>query len=785
VFWLAAGLGCVTLATLMLEVLDTRLLSVLAWYHLSFLAISVAMLGMSAGAVLVYAAGVRVTAAMLPGAAVALAIGIVGSHLASLAIPFPPVRAVLPADIASLAVATTALTIPFVVSGVVVTLALTRASVPIGPMYGADLIGAAAGCLAVMGALNVTDLSSVAFLIAAVAGLASWCFARAFGSAGRSGLTVAFVCVSVAWINAHVDHRLGVQYPKNRSVWALLDTVQYSIWNSHSYVIVRRPEAARAWMWGPGTHAPDVPAVVSWSMIDGEAGTPFTKWDGDASTLSWVTYDVTSVAYALRHGRIGIIGVGGGRDVLTAIGTGNTDITGIEINRSFLDLLRGPFRDFAGIAGRPGVTLIHDEARSHLARSQSSFDVLQMSLIDTWASTGAGAFTLSENGLYTREAWAVFLRSLAPRGVLSVSRWYAPGAISETTRLLSLAVASSIDRGDPDPAARIIVATAGRIATLLISREPFSAADRATLESAAERAGFHVELSPWKPSGDPRLAAVVSSRSLEDLDRATADANFNFSPPSDARPFFFNILKLGAALRGVRAPAGGVVEGNLVATSALFALLLVIVLLVVAILGWPLLATGIPVAASSVFRWGVFYFALIGFGFMCVQIAMLQRFSVYLGHPTYTFSTVLFLMIVAAGTGAFASGSRRFTSHWDLLLIPVSLGFVIATEAVLMPVVVHATQAASLTGRTLVVAAFIVPVSFLLGLCFPIGMTLVGRRSSQIAAWMWGVNGACGVLASIVAIMVSIWWGIQTNLFIAAGLYLLLLVPMRGLQGAR
>jgi hypothetical protein len=519
-------------------------------------------------------------------------------------------------------------------------------------------------------------------------------------------------------------------------------------------------------------------------MIDGEAGTPITRWNGDTANLSWVGYDVTSLPYRLRRGAIGIIGVGGGRDVLTALGYGNTDVTGIEINKTFIDLLNGPFREFAAIAGRPGVSLIHDEARSYLTRAHVKYDVLQMSLIDTWASTGAGAFTLTENGLYTREAWHVFLGSLTPRGVLSVSRWYAPGAISETTRLISLSVAALLDAGIPQPFQHVVVASAGRVATLLVSLAPFSDDDRAAIEAAVDQAGFQIELSPWKPSANPRLGAVVRSESPADLARAAADARFDFTAPSDERPFFFNMLTLAGAIHGVQVPADGVVAGNIVATSTLFALFSVVVCLVVAVLGWPLAIVGRPGISSRIFNSALFYFALIGSGFMFIQISLLQRFSVYLGHPTYTFSIVLSVMIVAAGAGSASSGRIAVDTSRSLGFLPVAIGAVIVLETLLIQPAIHVTQPWGLTGRSLIAIAFIAPLSCALGLWFPIGMRLVGRHSRQIAAWMWGVNGACGVLASILAVMVSLWSGIHTNLLIAAASYALLALPIRTLRRA-
>jgi hypothetical protein len=790
-----AGLFCVTFATLLLEVLDSRLLSVLAWYHLSFLAVSVAMLGMAAGAVFVFVGGERSSRASvariwtpeaLPKLTLAFAIVLALAHVANLHIPFPPVRVVTWIDIGTLVLAIGVLTLPFVLSGIVVTLALTRTGGPIGRLYGADLLGAAAGCLGIMALLNAIDISSTAFAAAGVAAIGGWCFARAMRQPARGVLIGAIALFGAAVLNTAAGHPIGILYPKNRSVWPLLNTVEYAVWNSHSYVMVRHPEESQAWLWGPGSRVAETPAVVAWAMIDGEAGTPITRWDGRRSSLDWVQGDVTALPYRLRRGRVAVVGVGGGRDVLTAIWAGNKSITGIEVNRTFVNLLNGPYRQFAGIAGYPGVTLVNDEARSFLARAPGHFDVLQMSLIDTWASTGAGAFTLTENGLYTREGWRVFLHALTPSGILSVSRWYAPGALSETTRLLSLGVAALLDAGVDDPARHTILASAGRVATLMISRDAFTAADQAEVTKAAATFGFDLPVTPWSRPTDVRFRQVMAAKSVAELDRAVENPTYDFTPPTDSRPFFFNMLTLRGALRGGAATSndGGIISGNLVATSTLLALLGVAVLLVLAIIGWPLAAVGRPQMPIGPFLWGLLYFSLIGCGFMFIQIPMLQRFSVYLGHPTYTFSIILFLMIVSAGIGSFLSERFAVRRIAALQLLALGIGVLVAVEAQLLQPAIARTMAWGLSSRTAVVALFVAPLALGLGCCFPIGMRLLHRHSQRVSAWMWGVNGACGVLASIVAVMVSLWLGIQVNLWIAAALYSLLVLPMRRLAAS-
>ena len=163
-------------------------------------------------------------------------------------------------------------------------------------------------------------------------------------------------------------------------------------------------------MWGASAamHATTLDARNM--TIDGSAASAMYRFDGDLANLAFLKYDVTNLAYAIRHdGRAAIIGVGGGRDVLSAELFGFRDVTGIELNPIFIDLLTGALAGYDRLAALPGVRLIVDEARSWFARTAERFDLIQMSMIDTWAATGAGAFSLSENGLYTVEGWRTFV----------------------------------------------------------------------------------------------------------------------------------------------------------------------------------------------------------------------------------------------------------------------------------------------------------------------------------------------------------------------------------------
>jgi hypothetical protein len=565
---------------------------------------------------------------------------------------------------------------------------------------------------------------------------------------------------------------LKVLYPKNRLAWTM--PVARSLWNSHAHVLVFAPTHIPVYYWGPDVHAGSFKATQAFMLVDGEAGTPMTEWDGLRESLAWVGHDVTALPHYLRRGHAGVIGVGGGRDLLAAIWGGSDRITGIEINGRIVEVLTGSHRAFTRLVDYPGVELVHDEARSYLARQPLKFDVLQMSLVDTWAATGAGAFTLSENGLYTVEGWQIFLDRLRPDGIFSVSRWFADRNPLETSRLMALAVRVLLDRGVARPTDHLVLVSRGNVATLLVSNHPFAAHDLERIDSIAEEHGFGVLASPSRQAPGA-LANIIGSRSRAELAAAIANDRFDFTPPDDSRPFFFNVLRPAAWLRGgVPADVGGVIAGNLRATSTLLVLLAVAAGFVLAIIVIPLALSRRPSMRPSTFVSALGYFAAIGTGFMLTQVAFLQRFSVYLGHPTYTFAGVLFTMILFAGLGSFASsvlgGSRE---RW-FPAVPVLIAVWLTGAALMLPRVLAASVHLELPARMAIVLACAGPLSLLLGFCYPFGARQIERIDRLALAWMWGANGAASVVASIVAVMISIWLGIEVNLFVAAVCYAIL-----------
>lgn len=781
--------------TLAFTVVLTRLLSALTWYHLAFFAVSLAMLGMTAAAVWVHLRPERFTAervaADLRRFSLALALGLPASHLLLLVLRIPAELSGDAIGIVALAVVAVDAAVPFALAGAVVVLALTRVPLPIGRLYAADLVGAAGGCLLSVGLMEVLDPTSAVFALSALAAAGAAAFALAAADRRwRTAAAAAVLLLAAALVNGarypdslRVDHMKGKPVPQ---------PVSFDRWNSHSRVTARPPQPGEPVYWGPGAAAPRPRVRQVPIRIDGGAFTVATRFDGRTEELGWLRYDVTSLAHHLRGARrVAVIGAGGGRDVLTALASGSQEIVAVEINGLLIDLLQGDLREFAGLAGRGDVEWLHEDGRTFLAQPGEALDLIQMALVDTSASTAAGALTLSENGLYTVEAWRLFLRRLGPEGLLSVSRWYQPELPAEAGRTLALAVAALLAEGVRQPADHVVMATGGALATVLVSRAPFPEDELARLARTARRHGFGVLVAPGRVPGDPVLAAIVAARSPAELDAATRHPFLELAPPTDERPFFFNMLRPSAWLRAEtwRGELGsGALGGNKRATSTLGWILVIALALTLWVIVAPLVGAGLPPGLRARdFAAAASYFSLIGLAFMLLEIGLVLRFSLVLGQPIYSLAVTLMSLILATGLGSLASerlalGSRRVRA--------LSLGMAAAIGAVVvvLPWVAALAMGRSLGLRMLAVLALTFPLGLVAGFFFPVGIRLLRCRSATADAWMWGLNGAFGVLGSILAVILSMAFGIPWCLGVAALLYLATLLPLgrlaKGVGGA-
>jgi len=527
--------------------------------------------------------------------------------------------------------------------------------------------------------------------------------------------------------------------------------------------------------------APHVRLDQALMTIDAEADTAMYRFSGDPREMDFLRYDATSLAYFIRHqGRSAVIGIGGGRDLLTASIFGFRDITGVDYNPIFVRLFAHDYRDFSGSGKIPGLRLVVDDARSWFARSHEQFDLIQMSMIDSWAGTTAGAYTISANPLYTVNGWKRFVSRLTPDGLFTVSRWYHPEHPDEAGRVLSLAMATLFELGESKPAEHLYLAANGRLSTLIVGRAPLSISDLNTLDETVRWLHYKTLAAPNRVSADPALDRILHAGTVDELIRIGRETALNLAPTWDANPFFFNQLRptdrtiptsrLRAALK-----ESGVLHGNLTASLALSTLVLISTIAVVMIILAPAMSSTRR-SSANITLWSSAYFLLIGVAFMFVEISLIQRMSLFLGHPIYSLAIVLFSVVLATGLGSLLSHRAVPLSVSSLIGWPLILAVYLGLLPLWWGKLLDGAETGSLIERASVCLMMVVPAGVLMGFMFPTGMRLCTRIDSRITPWAWAVNGAAGVLATGAAVLVSIDTSLNDSLRVGAVAYALLAV---------
>jgi len=745
-------------AVLFTEIVLTRLFSVLLYYHYSFLAVGMALFGLAGGGLIAAqrpALGDHAFAQFrlrrgLAGAAVAL-LGLA----AALALLKPSLT-----DIAIALLLTGLSSVPLVLLGEVLARALALGRDRVFRLYALDLCASAAASLAAIPLLERLQgplvLVFPAFIALALLLLVT--------PRGRRGAVVAGVGVlGLVMIRVAMDPGPLVGMHDSWIGRPVLER-----WNSHSRVRVSEP-----------------PGSGSLLVIDraAQSSIPLVPASGSAPPevkLSWLQeYPDPSYAVGRPTAKVAIIGVGGGPDILPALAAGAKEVDGYEVNGRIVELLTGTLLARNAIALRPEVHLRYDEARHGLEHHPDRYDLIRANLIDTWAATAAGGFVLSENGLYTLEAWRLFLRRLRPGGMLVMTRWLLPGSSAEAQRLVSLA-AESLEREGIAPASGHLVALSfptgirdrqgqGAVAriTTLVSPESFTSAEVESLARFTREHGGTLllapgvapapEAAPWRPllNGATRGPFVEASP-------------WAIDPPTDARPFFFLQLRPGDLLKGESAGLGPVSD---ITINGVKILLLSVIL---SGIGSLLLLIGIrrvPKMQRGGAAWpGRVFFAMIGLGYMGVQLALHQRLAIILGRPTITLATVLSAMLLGTGCGSALAGVGALRRRpRATLLIPLlgltalSLGFPLAGEL---------SRMSSLAATMAAAAAVSFAAGASLGAALPTGLALYAPSEAAVAE-SWAINGAFSVLGSSLAAFAGLLFGSQRLVELALPCYLI------------
>ncbi len=381
IYW---GILLIALSTLLWEILLTRIFSATMYYHFVFLSISLAMLGFGCSGVIVFLFPNFFSEERCDNQLTLFSsLFAVSIFIALLTIL--QMNLSLHASLGSfvrLSALLGAIFIPYLFSGLTITLALKHHSKHVTVLYCFDLVGAGIGCIIAVVLLFVYDGISLVLFASFLAAVSSVLFSLACTSnpLRQLGRIVAVLGLCAFLVNAY-----GYRYLKVTSVLGESQSdIVYEKWNPINRVTVREKEIG------------DLKALkIDYDAVDQSTMYAF---DGDVSKVGIINDFIKSFYYQVRkNADILIIGLGGGQDVLAAHINGHKNITAVEINPAIAAINKTIYSDFNGnMFSRPGINLYVDDGRNYIRRSTQTFDIIQLGNVTSGAGSASGAFTFVE-----------------------------------------------------------------------------------------------------------------------------------------------------------------------------------------------------------------------------------------------------------------------------------------------------------------------------------------------------------------------------------------------------
>jgi hypothetical protein len=746
-----------TAAVVALQVLLPRLFSVLLWYHLAFLAVSLAMLGFALGGSLVRRAVERTGTAggALDREALLAAASLTCLGSVALALRLPIDAAALlsePVDGLLLLILVAGLAVPFVLLGMVVCSTLDLAGRELGRVYGATFLGGALGALACLGAMEVWGTRAAVGAVALLPALA------ALGR--RRVLTVVALLAAVATLalpDFVVPRASRKHFPVVPDERVLLERSDAT----SDVIFYENPEHHGLWSAAaePGVHVPETVGIA----IDAWAITFITKRDAPDEYPELLQTHPAGLAYSGAEPgfRALVLGAGGGWDVLGALEAGASEVVAVELDPFIVEAVRGRWADFSGgLYHDPRVRPVVSEARHFVDHDDGAYDRILLAGVDTFAATQAGAFALAENHLYTVEGISAYLDRLEPDGLLFLTRWWFEPPRQTLRLLLTIAEALRAD-GVEDPRRRIFVASGGNSLTLVKQGSDFTPAEIDRLERDARARGARTVYAWGRPSHPVLVEALDAPDPL-----AWADGYpYRVDPTTDDRPFFFENGRLGTLFRS----EGNWIHDRLGGQEVLVATFVVLALLASVLLsGARNRVAGGPAITSA--------FLALGAGYLLVEVTAMQRLVLLLGHPVHAVAIVLVSMLVWSGVGALLS--TRLPERAAPAMAGLSA---LLVGGLLVPW--HDTLAELAGGLPLVARAALVSLvlalpALAMGTCFPLAIRLLTARHHNLlpSAFLW--NGLASVLTGPVAVMFAMDRGLQTTQALGAVCYVVAMLAL-------
>jgi SAM-dependent methyltransferase len=791
-----AAVALLSAAALAYEILLTRLFSIILWHHFAYMMISVALLGYGAAGTFVGLLRRPLVARFGPAftafAALFGVTAIAGFALAQ-RVRFNPLEILWdPAQPLRLLAVYGLLFVPFFCAATCVCLAFTRFAGEPHRIYGFDIGGAGAGCLAILAALFVCTPAQALALVGALG------VAAAAAAAHACSLRPRWIAVALLAAAA----LLAVALPAE---WTRLRPSEYKELSQALAIGGARIVARRSSPLGeiavvespqvPFRHAPGMslnaamepPAQLA-VFTDGDGLSALTRYDGRREPLAYLDEVTSALPYHLvASPRVLVLGAGAGADVLQALYHGAAAVDAVELNPQVVDLVQVGFAEFSGRPySAPAVRVHVGEARGFVASGAGRYDLIQVALLDAFGASSAGLYALSESYLYTVEALSEYLRHLAPGGMLAITRWVSLPP-RDVLKLFATAV-QAIEAEGGQPAQQLALVRGWKTATLLAKNGPFTPAEIAALREFCRARSFDVAYFPGIDGTETNRYNVLDrphfhegAVALLGPGRAAFVERYKFDlvPATDDRPYFFHFFRWRSLpeLLALKEQGGlPLLEwGYPVLIATLLQALVASALLVLL----PLALARPRAAAAAVEaspRRVAAYFAAIGFAFMFVEIAFIQKFLLLLAHPLYAVAVVLCSFLVFAGLGSRWSGRlrtrddarRRPVARVVAAIAALSLVYLLA-----LPQLFRLCMPLPDAAKVALAVALIAPLAFAMGMPFPLGLARIGGGDAPLVPWAWGVNGCASVVAAIVATLLAIHFGFAAVVVLAVALYAL------------
>ncbi|MGD2248753.1 MAG: hypothetical protein PVF58_10140 [Candidatus Methanofastidiosia archaeon] len=731
--FLLTGIFFTTLSLLMLEISLTRIFSVTMWYHFAFLAVSLAVFGIGVSGQVVYLFGSVFKIEHIKIYSLLCVISFLPVLLLSLYVSLP--LEVSYKSIPILAFVYVLCALPFFFGGLCIALVFSQYHTSAAYIYFADLLGAGTGCVLTVFILNTVGGPPTLLVIAVLCGIGTVSFANPSKKNIFLLLIAGIMVTSILHYNAETQI-LDVKKAKGVPQGHIIHTE----WNAISRVSVFELGAPFPGWALSETWKGDIVDNMGLD-IDANAFSPIVKFEDPQKAC--LLYDIPAVPYHIRQGDVLIIGSGGGRDIVTAL-LKNCHVTAVEINPAIINITNNVYGEYSGHIYTKVETHIED-GRSFIEHTNKTYDIIQMSLVDTWAASASGAYALSETYLYTVDAFTEYITHLNPDGILAVTRWIFETP-QQTLRLVSVGKEALHKTGVTNPEDHMIIVKNQRVATFLLKKSPFTKKEIHDIENLCENLHFDIVYTPLTKN-DLIFAELITT---DNPQKFFKEYPLNVSPTTDNTPFFFYTVRVSDLPELLSLNLESESFKNNVALLWLFRLIIISGVLIIIVLLVPL-AFFNPLKDVT-----VLYFAFLGLGFMFVEIPLLQRFMLVLGHPTYSLSVVLFSLLVFGGIGSYFSKNIPFKKIKSVILYIMGL---IVCFIILFPVFTEYLFAFTIEIRIISSVALTALLGIAMGMPFPAGIRYLGSKNPAAVPWAWGINGAASVLGSALAVFVAINFG--------------------------